>query len=704
MADNRDQGRGQSGRGGQGRSGGKNSGDRRRDQGKGKGWKDSGGSRGRDRGKGNFGGAGRGTQGGKGRAGGFKGKSKAHTREYRSVDPNEPLIPAGVSAEDLDEDALRALKTLSGANQEIVARHLVAAGQLIDIDPELSYQHAQAAVKRAGRVDVVREAAALTAYASGRYEEALREVRAVRRMRGDESLRAIEADCERGLGRFERAIEIVEETDTGQLPLEEQVELMLVAAGARADLDQLEYSLMIVDNALASLPEDVPSETLRRLITLRIERLEDLGRADQAEEAKALLPPEEDPMEIVDVGAMLIADVDNVRTDLRGGEQPLNKQFDAALLDLDGVCYSGTAVTQGGPEALEAAEDAGMQVGYLTNNSSRSPQTVADLLSDMGYAAESNQVMTSAMDLMGDLTETLPEGAKVLVTGSPQLRQMVEDTGFTVVDSADDSPVAVVQGLGPDLGWKDLSEAALAIERGATHYATNIDPKLPTERGFAVGNGSMVFAVSNATGKEPIAAGKPRAQIFERSASSLRVERPIVVGDQLSTDIEGAVNAKMPSMHVLTGVSDARDVVLARRGQRPAYVAMDISGLNEVHPRPRHHKDGTWTCGVSQPVLIDRRGRVSIGGVELAGNGGPVTLNLDTYRALIAASWEVDESRVRVLCPELVVVTNEDDAGIVTEPNAVETLAEVEETGSEQAEGTGSEENPEETPEETANG
>ena len=101
---------------------------------------------------------------------------------------------------------MRALATLSGPNRDIVARHLVMAGQLIDLDPEAAYQHAQAAVSRAGRVDVVREAAALTAYASGRYEEALREVRAVRRMRGDDSLRAVEADAERGLGHTRRPL------------------------------------------------------------------------------------------------------------------------------------------------------------------------------------------------------------------------------------------------------------------------------------------------------------------------------------------------------------------------------------------------------------------------------------------------------------------------------------------------------------------
>ena len=160
------------------------------------------------------------------------------TDEYVSPNGNEPTIPAGVSSQELDRDAMRALATLSGPNRDIVARHLVMAGQLIDLDPEAAYQHAQAAVSRAGRVDVVREAAALTAYASGRYEEALREVRAVRRMRGDDSLRAVEADAERGLGHPEKAVEIIDATDSTTLDLAEQVELVLVSSGARADLGQ----------------------------------------------------------------------------------------------------------------------------------------------------------------------------------------------------------------------------------------------------------------------------------------------------------------------------------------------------------------------------------------------------------------------------------------------------------------------------------
>ncbi len=586
------------------------------------------------------------------------------------------MIPAGVLAEDLDPEARRALSTLSGFNQEIVSRHLVAAGQIIDVDPELAYQHAQAAVKRAGRVDVVREAAALTAYASGRYEEALREVRAVRRMRGDNSLRAIEADCERGLGRPEKAIELVEATDMASVSLSEQVELVLVSAGARADLGQTEYSLMVVERALDSMPEDAPAHLLRRLMELKAERLNDLGRTEEAENTIASMPDEPEAMEIVDLDEMLDADVDNVRTDLRGTTQPLNEEFDAALLDLDGVAFHGDRVQPGGPKALSAAMDAGMILGFVTNNASRSPEEVAQKLQGMGYEAEADQVMTAATDLMMDLKETLEPGSKVLVVGSESLANLVKEGGFEPVADALGHVDAVVQGFGPNVDWAMLSEAAYAINSGAQYFATNMDATLPTERGFALGNGSLVAAVMRATSKRPISAGKPRPEIFIRTAQMLGAKKPIGVGDRLETDVAGAINARIAAMHVLSGVHSARDVVNAPKGKRPSFVGIDLSALNEVHPPALHHRDGTWTCGVSQQVRIVRGGNIEIADVPIAEDGDTVTISIDTFRALVAGSWDYADERGSVKCPELKVVQNDDPSGTVTKPNKEVEVAE----------------------------
>ena len=600
--------------------------------------------------------------------GGNKGYSS--TDEYVSPNGNEPTIPAGVSADELDRDALRALMTLSGPNRDIVARHLVMAGQLIDLDPEAAYQHAQAAVARAGRVDVVREAAALTAYASGRYEEALREVRAVRRMRGDSSLRAVEADAERGLGHPEKAVEIIDATDVSTLDLAEQVELVLVSSGARADLGQAEVGLVIVDDALAALPASTDDELRRRLMEVKAQRLLDLGRDDEAAEVIDAMPAEVEDTEIIDVALYADADVDGKRSPLRGSGAALAEEYDCALLDLDGTAWSGDETIEHAAASVIEARESGMASAFVTNNAMRTPQQVTDKLNSMDFAATPDMVMTSAMDIAAIMAEELEEGSKVFVIGGAGLRLALEERGFVLVDSADDEPVAVVQGLDKQVDWALLSEGAFAIERGAAFYASNLDATLPIERGQALGNGSLVRAIQHATRKRPIAGGKPEPGIYRRAGELVGAQNPIAVGDRLETDIMGAVAAGVPAMHVLTGVHQARDVIRAPRGQRPSYLAIDMRGLLEAHPAPKHHRDGTWTCGVSQVAKATRSGVLTLDDVELT---EPITISIDSYRALAAAAWEhADGAGSAVSCPDITVVDNEDPAGIVTAPEPTE--------------------------------
>ncbi len=594
------------------------------------------------------------------------------TDEYVSPDPNEPRIPAGVSAEELDVQALRGLATLSGPNKDIVARHLVMAGQLIDLDPEEAYKHAAAAAKRAGRGDVVREAAALTAYASGRYEEALREVRAVRRMRGDDSLRAVEADAERGLGHPEKAIEIIDKTNTEGMELSEQVELVLVSSGARADLGQSEVGLLIVDDALALLPQDTDPYLVRRLMEVKIDRLRELGRANEAQDVQSALPEEIEAPEIVDLSLFADADVDNKRTQLRASESPLVELFDTLLLDLDGTTWNGDRVIAHAAESLDIAYTAGVNTVFVTNNAMRTPVQIAEKLQSMGLHAGPEMVMTSAMDIVAMMKETLDEGAKVFVIGGAGLREALKDAGYVLVDSADDEPAAVVQGLDTAIDWALLSEGAFAIQRGAEFFATNLDATLPQERGFALGNGALVRAIQHATRKRARAGGKPEPGIYLRGAALVGGEQPIAVGDRLETDICGAVAASLPALHVLTGVHGARDVIRAPRGQRPSFLALDMRGLLEAHPRAKHHRDGSWTCGESQVVKATPWGALTVDDVELDENV-PYTVTLDTYRALAAAGWEyADDKGNPVRCPEITVVENGDPAGQVEAPDPVD--------------------------------
>lgn len=197
----------------------------------------------------------------------------------------------------LDGTARRRLRTLSRSNAEHVAKHLVMAGRLIDLDPEQAHAHAGTAVRHAGRVDVVREAMALTAYATERYGEALREIRALRRLSGVDELRPIEADCERGLGRPDRALTVVAEAAPG-LPVAERVELQIVASGARADLGEHETGLIIVEDMLHTVREP---ELRERLESVRADRLDELGRGGEAAAIRERLEPTAGPVHVTDL-------------------------------------------------------------------------------------------------------------------------------------------------------------------------------------------------------------------------------------------------------------------------------------------------------------------------------------------------------------------------------------------------------------------
>ncbi|MBZ2194518.1 MSCRAMM family adhesin SdrC [Occultella gossypii] len=169
-----------------------------------------------------------------------------------------------------------------------MARHLVMAGRLMDLRPEEAYEHAQAALRRAGRVDIVREAVALTAYATGNYAEALRELRTVRRLSGIDAHRAIEADCERGLGRPERALTLAAAEPSPDMTDVDRVELAIVASGARLDLGEAEAALLTLDTPVTAAVAD--PELKHRLDEARVEVLRALGREDEADALAATLP------------------------------------------------------------------------------------------------------------------------------------------------------------------------------------------------------------------------------------------------------------------------------------------------------------------------------------------------------------------------------------------------------------------------------
>jgi tetratricopeptide (TPR) repeat protein len=210
------------------------------------------------------------------------GRARRAQPQQSPADHNQsgPQIPTGVEAKQLAPEIRRELSTLDRATADAVARHLVAAGELIDDDPEAALSHARAARARCGRIAVVREAVGIAAYHCGDWAQALAELRAARRMGSKSALLPLIADCERGLGRPERALELTRGPEAVQAIGDEADELRIVAAGARADLGQLEQALTVL-----STPQLDPSRTgatAARLFYAYAETLLALDRGDEA--------------------------------------------------------------------------------------------------------------------------------------------------------------------------------------------------------------------------------------------------------------------------------------------------------------------------------------------------------------------------------------------------------------------------------------
>jgi HAD superfamily hydrolase (TIGR01450 family) len=232
----------------------------------------------------------------------------------------------------------------------------------------------------------------------------------------------------------------------------------------------------------------------------------------------------------------------------------------------------------GAAEAVAAARAAGMRMAFVTNNASRTPAAVAARLAEVGVPAHEDEVVTAAQATATLLRTLVAPGARVLVTGGEGLRVAVAEAGFAVVTSAGDAPDAVVQGYDPSLAYADLAEAALAVRAGAVWVASNLDATIPTARGELPGNGSLVALVATAAGRRPDAsAGKPERALHDEAVRRSGARRPLVVGDRLDTDIEGARRAGCDSLLVLTGVTTRE--MLATAGPRPTYVGDDLRAL-----------------------------------------------------------------------------------------------------------------------------
>jgi HAD superfamily hydrolase (TIGR01450 family) len=297
--------------------------------------------------------------------------------------------------------------------------------------------------------------------------------------------------------------------------------------------------------------------------------------------------------------------------------------YDTLLLDLDGVVYLGSHAVPGAPAVLEEARGRGVRLAYVTNNASRTPAAIAAHLRELGAPATAADVVTSAQAAARLIAERVPPGSNVLVVGGSGLRMAVRDRGLRPVSTALDAPVAVVQGIAPGLSYGLLAEGALAVRQGAWFVASNGDSTMPTGRGELPGNGAMVRVIAAATGVEPVYAGKPDPPLHRESMIRTGARRPLVVGDRLDTDIEGARNAGVDSLLVLTGVATPADVLTAEPRHRPTYVAEGLDALHLPYPEVRDGACGGW------------RARWRDGVLHLEGDGS----RIDGLRAACDAAW-----------------------------------------------------------------
>ena len=353
---------------------------------------------------------------------------------------------------------------------------------------------------------------------------------------------------------------------------------------------------------------------------------------------------------------------------LRSCPGPLTDAYDTALLDLDGVVYLGGSGIPGAAEALQKAA-ASMGLAYVTNNASRTPRAIGEQLGQLGVPVRPGSVITSAQAAARLLSERLPYGSAVLVIGGTGLRLAVRERGLRPVTTALDRPAAVVQGYQRGIDYPVLAEGSLAVAAGAIFVASNADATLPSVRGREPGNGALFQVIKIATGRDPIVAGKPEPPMHREAMLRTGARHPLIVGDRLDTDIEGANRVDADSLLVLTGVSRASDALVAPPRRRPSYVAADLTGLLEPHPVPTGGQNEPLRCNGWQARWVDggtagnrasrgttgadARGVVAAGAgkdghdghragdserLELTGSGDPI----DAFRVLCAACWSRD--------------------------------------------------------------
>lgn len=307
--------------------------------------------------------------------------------------------------------------------------------------------------------------------------------------------------------------------------------------------------------------------------------------------------------------------------------------YDLLMFDLDGVVYVDGHAVDHAAASIAAARHAGARIAFITNNASRTPGQVADHLVELGIEATTSDVVTSSQAAARLLRDQLGDGARVSVLGAEGLEVALREAGLEPVRVGDDRAVAIVSGYAPEVRWKVIMRAATLIRNGLPWTATNTDLTLPTGDGPAPGHGLLVRMISEFAEVEPQVAGKPARPLLDETRRRVGGDRPLMVGDRLDTDIEGARRAEVDSLLVMTGVTSLPDLVGAGPEVRPTYIAHDLRALDRPSVRPDRAPGGWASDGWTARVEGSR--------VAVTGSGGP-----DGWWSVVAAAaWShLDET------------------------------------------------------------
>jgi glycerol-1-phosphatase len=257
----------------------------------------------------------------------------------------------------------------------------------------------------------------------------------------------------------------------------------------------------------------------------------------------------------------------------------LADEFDGFLVDLDGVVWVGREPVPGAAETLQALLSAGKPIVFVTNNPGRPPATYAERLREAGVPADEERVVTAGVSTARLATERLGKGASAFVIGAPAFHDSVAGEGLTPLtgEEARSADAVLVSGH-REFDYEELLTATLALQGGAALFATSRDPTLPMPGGAWPGTGSILAAVETASGVRAEIGGKPEPHLFEQARELIEeAERVAMIGDRLSSDIDGGRRAGLETILVLTGACSRTEAEGA--DPPPDHVLDDLTGL-----------------------------------------------------------------------------------------------------------------------------